>query len=399
MAKGKDLKPHIGIFGRRNNGKSSFINFLAQNEIAIVSEVAGTTTDPVKKSIEIFGIGPCVVIDTAGIDDVGDIGQKRIEKAVSNIQLIDLAILIISANTFGSYEEELISKFKKYNLPFVIVHNKNDIEKVNSELENKLNQTSNNNFIDLNVFEENYRNDVFEVLKKAIPKTAYAKNSLFRGLVNKGDIIVLVTPIDSEAPEGRMILPQQMAIRDVLDKGAINIVLKETELEKFLETGIEPKLVVTDSQAFDFVSKKVPKHIPLTSFSILFSRLKSDFDTFVKGVRKIDDLKEGDKILVLESCTHQISCEDIGRFKIPNWLQKYANTKLEFEFVSGNNAIPENIEDYAFILQCGGCVSTKKQIVNRISDVVEKGISITNYGMAIAYVNGIFKRAIEPFKM
>lgn len=397
--KGKDLKPHIGIFGRRNNGKSSFINTLVNQDIAIVSSIPGTTTDPVKKSIEIFGIGPAIIIDTAGIDDIGELGIKRIEKTREVIKLVDLAIILIAENIFSEFEINLINEFNRYNTPFILIHNKSDIEKVNPKTLDKIKKISENKVLDFNCLNPDNLEELVDLLKHTIPTTAFQKPSLLKGLISKGDIVLLITPVDSEAPDGRMILPQQMAIRDVLDNDCVNIVLKETELETFLKnTGIKPKLVITDSQAFGYVSKIIPDDILLTGFSIVFARLKGNFEDYIKGTPFLSSLKDGDKILILESCTHQVSCDDIGRHKLPRWLNEFSGKKLEYKVVGGLDSLKETVKDFAIVIQCGGCVTTKKQIVNRLKPAIDAGIPVTNYGMAIAYINGIFDRAIKPFK-
>lgn len=396
MGKGKDLKPHIGIFGRRNNGKSSFINAIIGQEVAIVSEQAGTTTDPVKKSVEIFGVGPAIMIDTAGIDDNGELGEKRIKKSLEVIPNIDFAILLIADNEFDDYEIDLINQFKKFDIPFIIIHNKSDLGEVKFCTLKKINAFTNAEIIEFSTISKKNQDDIINAIKRTIPKTAYQRPSMFEGIVQAKDMVLLVTPIDSEAPDGRMILPQVMAWRDLLDHDCICMSVKETELKDFLMTGIKPALVVTDSQVFDYVSSVLSEDIPLTSFSILFARLKGDFEAYIKGTQQIDQLKENDKILVLESCSHQISCEDIGRHKIPAWLKTYTAKNLNFEFLSGINP-PENISSYALVIQCGGCVATRKQILNRIKLASDIDVPITNYGMLIAYVNGIFNRVIKPF--
>jgi [FeFe] hydrogenase H-cluster maturation GTPase HydF len=397
MAKGKDLKPHIGIFGRRNNGKSSFINRLTGQEVAIVSDHPGTTTDPVKKSVEIFGIGPAIIIDTAGIDDSGELGTKRVEKTMNVIRTIDCAILIIAENTFNMYEVDLIEVFKKYEVPFLIVHNKSDISRLNFRKAERIKTTTGKKVIDYSAFDNWELETIVEELKNCIPETAYVKPSLFKGLIKSKDIVLLITPIDSEAPEGRMILPQQMAIRDVLDHDGICITIKETELEDFMRLGIRPALVVTDSQAFKYVASIIPDDIPLTGFSIVFAKNRANFEKYLEGTPILAGLKDGDKVLILESCTHHISCEDIGRFKIPDWIRKFTRKQIEFEIVAGLDQIPGNLKDYTLVVQCGGCVATQKQVKNRLLPAIEAGIPVTNYGMAIAFMNGIFKRAVAPF--
>lgn len=398
MSKGKDLKPHIGIFGRRNVGKSSFINALVNQDIAIVSPQPGTTTDPVKKSIEIFGIGPVILIDTAGIDDDGELGKKRIGKTLDVLKIIDCAILIISDNTFDTYEKELIEKFNEYTIPFFIVHNKCDETILIQQVCDTIAETTQAEIIEFNTITRNNTEGIISLLKKTIPLTVYQNTSIFDGMLNEKDIVLLVTPIDSEAPDGRMILPQVMAIRDVLDNNCINIVLKETELEYFLKTsGIRPRMVVTDSQAFNMVSKIITDDIPLTGFSILFARMKGNFEAFLKGTPTINSLKDGDRVLILESCTHRVSCEDIGQYKIPKWIKDFTGKNIEFDFASGFSAIPGNRKDYALVVQCGGCMFTKTQITNRLKPAIDAGIPVTNYGMLIAYVNGIFERATKVF--
>lgn len=394
----RDLKPHIGIFGRRNVGKSSFINALTGLDVAIVSEVPGTTTDPVKKSMEILGVGPAIIIDTAGIDDSGELGEKRIAKTLDVIKQIDCAILLITDNTFGEFEETLIRKFYKADVDCLIVYNKVDMEPLLNSTIKEIQQYTNAPIVEFSAKTNFNINCVIETLKSIIPETAYQKPSLFKGLINRGDIVLLITSNDSEAPEGRLILPQVMAIRDVLDNGAINIVVNETELELFLHnTGIKPKLIITDSQVFKTVNKIVPPDIPLTGFSVAYAHMRGPFDDYVKGVGKISDLKDGDRILILESCTHQVSCDDIGRFKIPKWLREYTKKQLDFDVVAGLDEIKNPITDYALVIQCGSCMITRKQVFSRLAEAIEAGVPVTNYGLTIAWINGIFERAIAPF--
>ena len=394
----KDLKPHIGIFGRRNNGKSSLINLLTGQAIAIVSDTAGTTTDPVKKSIEIFGIGPCVLIDTAGIDDEGELGRQRVEKSLKVLQEIDCAILVITENRFGKPERQLIGRMKALAVPFFIVHNKADKEPLKLVLKQELEQEFSCKVLDFSVLKNDDFALVVEVLKKTIPESAYQKVSLLGGIINPDDVVVLVCPVDSEAPEGRLILPQVMAIRDVLDNESICVVLKETHLQHYLDTMPMPALVVTDSQVFGFVSKIVPPEIPLTSFSIVMARLRGDFDNYVKGTTHLSQLKDGDTVLLLESCTHHSTCEDIGRVKLPRMILKFTGKDIRFEYVAGLAPIMEP-ERYAMAIQCGGCMSTRKQLLNRTNLFVNQGIPISNYGMALAYMNGIFDRVMQPFRL
>ena len=398
MSKGKDLKPHIGIFGRRNNGKSSFINLLVGQDLSIVSEQAGTTTDPVKKSVEIFGIGPAILIDTAGIDDTGELGEKRVKKTMEVIKQVDCAILLIVNNQFKVFELNLIKQFNEYDIPFLIVHNKSDIERISPLTTSTIQSITSSEIIEFSTLNPSNFDELIELIKNTIPQTAYQRPSLFADLVKPKDVVLLITPVDSEAPDGRMILPQNMAIRDVLDNDCITVVIKETEIEDFLKLGIKPALAVTDSQAFGMVSKLIPEDIPLTGFSVIFARLKGDFDKFMEGTSHISKLMDGDKVLILESCTHHLSCDDIGRFKIPNWLLKFTDKKLEFTVVAGLSEIREDLNNFAIIIQCGGCMVTKKQLHSRLKPAIDAGIPVTNYGLAIAYMHGIFDRATAPFQ-
>ena len=391
----KDLKPHIGIFGRMNNGKSSIINKLTGQPLSIVSDHAGTTTDPVRKAVEIFGIGPVVLIDTAGIDDMSELGKQRVEKTYQTIKEIDCAILVIARNVFGEPERKLIEEFKRHGTPFIVVHNKSDIEKLEKHVFKALLEEYNVNTIDFSALQDKSI-AIVEALKHAIPESAFHRPSLLGGIIKPGQTIVLVTPIDDEAPEGRMILPQVMAIRDVLDNDCICVVLKETALKQYFDNNPKPALVVTDSQVFALVNKILPQDVQLTSFSIILARLRGDFENYLKGTPHLSNLKDGDKILMLESCTHEISCGDIGRVKLPNLIRKFTGKNVEFTYLSGLTPI-ENIGQYAIAIQCGGCVATRKQLINRTNQAVEHGIPITNYGMAIAYMNGIFERVTKVF--
>ncbi len=397
MKKSNDLKPHIGIFGRRNNGKSSFINAIIGQEIAIVSDTPGTTTDPVKKTTEIFGIGPTILIDTAGIDDVGELGQKRVQKTKNQIKNVDLAILLIANNKFDDIEINQIKAFDEFSIPYIIVHNKSDEQLLSQKIKNKIQKLTDAQIIEFSSITQQNKDEVIEALKKNIPESSFIKPSLFADIVSPKDVVLLVNPIDTEAPEGRMILPQVMSWRDLMDKDCIMMSVKESELEEFLKLGIKPALTVTDSQVFDFVAATIPQDWMLTSFSVLFARLKGDITKYIVSTSKIDSLKENDNILILESCTHQVSCDDIGRYKIPKWLQEYTGKNLNFDIVPGVDDIPHDVQDYALVVQCGGCVATAKQINNRINYFNNKNIPITNYGLAIAYLNGIFDRVTEMF--
>jgi len=398
MTKDKDTKPHIGIFGRRNNGKSSLINALAGQELAIVSEVAGTTTDPVKKSMEIAGIGPVIIIDTAGIDDEGELGAKRVAKSREALKIIDLAMLVITGNSFGEPERGLVDEFEDKSVPFIIVHNKSDLSPITDKFRLELIEQYKVPVIDLSAILKPEIEQVIAAMRKLIPESAYTSPSMLGDLISYGDVVLLITPIDIEAPEGRMILPQVQAIRDILDHDGIAVVCKEREVDNFIRRmNPKPALVVTDSQVFLKADASVPKEIPLTSFSILLARQRGDFQNYLKGTPHIANLKDGDKILILESCTHHVSCDDIGRVKIPRWLGNYTGKKLEYEVVAGLSKIPGDIHNYAMVIQCGGCMITRKQIINRLKPAVDAGIPVTNYGMAIAWVHGIYNRAVAPF--
>ncbi len=384
---------HIGIFGRRNTGKSTLINWLTGQEVSLVSSMPGTTTDPVKKSLEIPGIGAVVLIDTAGIDDLGELGSQRIRRSQEVISKVDCALLLIAGNQFGEYEVQLIAHFKELNVPYLILHNKNDIDKIATITETVIRHHSSAEIIDMHTGDDTYREVVVEALKRIIPDTKQGNNSLIGDLVKPGEVVLMITPIDSEAPEGRLILPQNQAIRDALDHDCITVVLKETELKNFMDKGIKPALAITDSQLFGEVAQLLPEEIPLTSFSILFARQKGDFASFLRGTPHISKLKEGDHILLLESCTHHSSCDDIGRVKIPRLLQAFTGHVLHFTVVSGLSSLPADIRNYALVIQCGGCMVTRRQLINRLHPFIDAGIPVTNYGMTLAYMNGIFERA------
>lgn len=397
MIKGKENKPHIGIFGRRNNGKSSIINALAGQEVAIVSDYAGTTTDPVRKSIEIGGLGPVILIDTAGIDDVGELGKKRVAKTKEILKNIDFALLVISNNTFTTDEKELIASFNDFAVPFIIIHNKSDISEISEELKNEL-KVYDTDIISFSIFNQVNKERIITSILNRMPESAYLSRSLVGDLISYGDTVLLITPIDIEAPEGRMILPQVQAIRDILDNDAIAVVCKEREVDTYFKNmHPKPKLVITDSQVFLKADASIPKEISLTSFSILLARQRGDFNNYLKGTPYLSKLKEGDRVLILESCTHHVSCDDIGRMKIPRWLTNFTGKNFEFEVVAGLNSLPRNIKEYSIVIQCGGCIFTKKQIINRLKAAVDAGVPVTNYGMAIAYIHGIYNRAIAPF--
>lgn len=400
MAKGRDSKPHIGIFGRRNNGKSSLINLLAGQDIAIVSDVAGTTTDPVRKSVEIHGLGPVIFVDTAGIDDTGELGNLRVSKTLKALQTIDLALLVISENQFENFELNLIDKFNSYRIPYLILHNKNDLESLTMTADAEINLKTGKKALEFSTLtaDDKQRGILVNKVKQILPGEVLKKPSLLGGLLSYGDIVLLITPIDIEAPEGRMILPQVQAIRDILDNDCTAIVLKEREVDAFLrKTGIKPKLAITDSQVFLKADASIPKDIPLTSFSIVLAKQKGDFYNYIEGTPKISELKNGDNVLLLESCTHHVSCDDIGRVKIPRWINNFTGKQLNYDTVSGLDNLPKAIEEYSLVIQCGGCMITQKQLQNRLQPAIDKKIPVTNYGMAIAFVQGIFARAVAPF--
>lgn len=399
MNKTKESRPHIGIFGKRNTGKSSLVNLLAGQEVAIVSDKAGTTTDPVSKLMEIFGVGPVVLIDTAGIDDEGMLGEKRIAKSKEVIKTIDLALLVVTNNSIGAFEQELITLFKQAEVPCFIVHNKIDAAPLLDTFKKQMEDTLNISVFPLSINTHSDTTPIIDEMKRLLHDNAWKTGELVGDLIKRGDVVLMITPIDNAAPEGRMILPQVQLIRNVLDNNAIVITCKETEVAEFYsKMQPKPAIVVTDSQVFEMANKVIPPEIPLTSFSIILARQKGAFDEYLKGTPKLKDLKKGDRVLILESCNHQVSCDDIGRVKIPAWLNKFTNQALQYDVVAGLDKLPRDIKDYAMLIQCGGCMITRKQLINRLRPAIDAGIPITNYGMAIAYVHGIFNRAVEVFR-
>ena len=395
MNKGKENKPHIGIFGRTNAGKSSFINALTCSDISIVSSMPGTTTDPVKKSVELTGIGAVILIDTAGTDDQSELGKLRVKKSLDTIKTIDLAIILISENIWDRNEDFLIRLFEEEGVPFILIFNKSDLLLPDEKILHRAGNIPNITFSSIQ--KENIW-PVIDLIKNNLPENAFHLQTLVGDLVGYGSIVLLIVPIDIEAPQGRLILPQVQAIRDILDNDAIAIVLKERETDIFLQrSGLKPDLVITDSSIFLKADAMIPKDIPLTGFSVLLAKVKGDFDTYLQGTPIIDKLKNGDKILLLESCTHHTSCDDIGRVKIPRWISNYTGKSLQFEVVSGLNNVPGKITDYALVIQCGGCMITRRQLQGRLRPAKEAGVPVTNYGMAIAWMQGIYKRAVAPF--
>ena len=389
---------HIGLFGRRNTGKSSVINRLTGQNLSIVSDIPGTTTDPVKKTVEIPGLGPVVLIDTAGIDDAGELGQQRVSKTQQAVKQVDIAIIVFCNNHFGEHEQQLAEQLQQLKIPFILLHNKSDEHLADNALTEELINRYKADFIDFSAKTGENLETLLLLLQKNIPDNFYQQPVLFGDKVKTGDLVLLVTPIDSEAPAGRMILPQVQAIREALDFNCIAVILKETEVEDFMQlTSLIPALVITDSQLFGKIEKLIAPKIPLTSFSILLARQKGHFETYLKGTPHIDKLLNGDRILIMESCTHHSTCDDIGRVKIPRWLQKYTGCQLEFDVISGLSEPPRPIGDYALVVQCGGCMITRKQLFNRIQAAINTNVPVTNYGMAIAYIKGSWKRSVEIF--
>lgn len=389
---------HIGIFGRRNAGKSSVINAVTGQNLAIVSEVLGTTTDPVYKAMEILPLGPVVLIDTPGLDDVGELGELRVQKAFQVLNKTDIALLILDVNSgFSKEEEKLLELVKAKNIPFMAVLNKTDIAKEDKikEFEKLLKDKYNiENVVSVSAEK---KDGIFELKEKiASLNTEKEKSPIISDLVCPGETAVLVVPIDESAPKGRLILPQQQTIRDLLDNNAMAAVTQVTTLAKTLEGFKEPpKIVVTDSQAFKEVAKIVPESVPLTSFSILFARHKGELSTLVKGVKAMDNLKDGDTVLISEGCTHHRQCNDIGSVKIPNAVKKYTGKNLNFEFTSGGE-FPLDLSKYSLIIHCGGCMLNEREMKYRIACANDAGIPMVNYGVLLAQVNGILKRSLEP---
>lgn len=388
----------IGIFGDRNVGKSSLINSLTGQQVAIVSDVAGTTTDPVRKRIELPGIGVCTVIDTAGLDDDGGaLGRERVAKSLAAARQVDLGILVFAGNRFPEGAARVAELLQKLNVPLVLVHNKSDLEPLKDDLRKRLNaeyKTEPVAYACTAGAED--RDRLTAAIREALSGAEVIERPMFEGLVRKGGQIVLVCPIDSEAPQGRLILPQVNAIRAILDGGGVATVLQPEELNGYLkENGSRVALVVTDSQVFARVAAIVPERIPLTSFSMLLARSMGSFDAYRAGIGTLDRLKDGDRILMLESCTHHANCEDIGRVKLPALIRKYTGKQLEFEMVSGLDD-PGDLSRYALAIQCGGCMVTARQLQNRVKAVIEAGVPVVNYGMAISYLTGIYQRALKP---
>lgn len=380
---------HIGFFGLRNAGKSSVVNAVTGQSLALVSDVKGTTTDPVKKAMELLPLGPVVIIDTPGIDDEGELGLMRVRRAKQVLNYADIAVLVVDASKgMTDSDSELVSLFESKKLPYVIAYNKSDLIKdIPAETDKEIYVSA---VSGLNI--ERLKNKIAEAAK-----TEKNEKRVVADIIKAGDTVVLVTPIDESAPKGRLILPQQQTIRDVLDSGALAVVTRDKELVKTLEAlKNPPALVITDSQAFGYVSSVLPEGVPLTSFSILFARYKGNLPTLAKGAAMIDKLSDGDKVLISEGCTHHRQCNDIGTVKLPGWIKKHSGKELEFEFTSGGE-FPEELSDYALIVHCGGCMLNEREMQYRIRQAEDSGVPITNYGTAIAHMNGILGRSLEPF--
>lgn len=379
---------HIGFFGLRNAGKSSVVNAVTGQNLSVVSDVKGTTTDPVKKAMELLPLGPVVIIDTPGIDDEGDLGALRVKRAKQALNICDVAVLVVDGEIgLQPADKQLIELFKAKNISYVIAYNKSDLlGEIPTTAENEIYVSA------------EQKTNIYE-LKELIARLAKQEENTKRivaDIIKPNDVVILVVPIDSAAPKGRLILPQQQTIRDILEAGAISAVCRETELPQTLSTLKSPSLVITDSQAFGKVSKDVPDDIRLTSFSILFARYKGDLAETVRGAAMLDKLKDGDTVLISEGCTHHRQCEDIGTVKLPNWVRKHTGKQLNFEFTSGGE-FPEDLSKYALIIHCGGCMLNEREMKSRVRHAVDSGVPITNYGVAIAHMHGILRRTLSPF--
>ena len=389
---------HISFFGKRNAGKSSVINAVTGQDLAIVSSVMGTTTDPVYKTMELLPLGPVMVIDTPGIDDEGELGALRVRKSYQVLNKTDIAILVIDS-TAGKGEEELelIHRFHKKGIPYLIVYNKIDL--LSTEKIKDLAMSVRAGEVLVSASDGMNIQELKEKIASLKPEDTH-KYPLIQDLIEPLDLVILVVPIDKAAPKGRLILPQQQTIRDILERGALSLVVRDTELKStldhFLAQGVCPKLVVTDSQAFARVSKAVPENITLTSFSILFSRYKGELETQLKGIAALSSIEDGDRILIAEGCTHHRQCGDIGTCKMPEWIRNYTGKKPVFEFTSGTE-FPDDVSSYKIVVHCGGCMLNEREMKYRIACCQDQGVPITNYGILIAQVTGILKRSLGPF--
>lgn len=389
---------HVSFFGKRNAGKSSIINAVTGQDLAIVSSVMGTTTDPVYKTMELLPLGPVMVIDTPGIDDEGELGALRVHKSYQVLNKTDIAILVIDS-TAGKGEEELelIHRFHKKGIPYLIVYNKIDL--LSTEKIKDLAMSVRAGEVLVSASDGMNIQELKEKIASLKPEDTH-KYPLIQDLIEPLDLVILVVPIDKAAPKGRLILPQQQTIRDILERGALSLVVRDTELKStldhFLAQGVCPKLVVTDSQAFARVSKAVPENITLTSFSILFSRYKGELEIQLKGIAALSSIEDGDRILIAEGCTHHRQCGDIGTCKMPEWIRNYTGKKPVFEFTSGTE-FPDDVSSYKMVVHCGGCMLNEREMKYRIACCQDQGVPITNYGILIAQVTGILKRSLGPF--
>ncbi len=380
---------HIGFFGLRNAGKSSLVNAVTGQKLSLVSDIKGTTTDPVKKAMELLPMGPVVIIDTPGIDDEGELGEQRVIRAKQILSQVDIAILVVDAQKgLSQLDNELIKLFSMRKLPYITVYNKADLLlQIPKETANEIYVSAEKS------------TGIHELKEKIaiIAKNTKSDRKILADLVKAGDTVILVTPIDAAAPKGRLILPQQQTLRELLEIGVISLVVRETELESALSSlKAPPRLVITDSQVFGIVSKILPKNIELTSFSILFARYKGDLATVVEGAAKLDKLKDGDKILISEGCTHHRQCNDIGTVKLPGWIDDYTGKKLSYSFTSGGD-FPDDLSNYNLVVHCGGCMLNEAEMKSRLEHCANQNIAVTNYGIAIAQMHGILKRSLEPF--
>ncbi|MFO7660572.1 MAG: [FeFe] hydrogenase H-cluster maturation GTPase HydF [Candidatus Cloacimonadaceae bacterium] len=386
----------IAITGKRNAGKSSLINALTGQEIAIVSEVAGTTTDPVAKHYELIPIGPVTFFDTAGIDDVGELGQKRIRATRQILYRADIAILVIGTKEINATEKKLIHEILELKIPLLIVFNKSDLYKPATESLDFI-RKYNINYCTVSAATGDGIEQCKDLIKSLTPHLLIQERPLVGDLIKSGNHIILVTPIDTSAPKGRMILPQMQVLRDLLDYNAVVTFTREMELKIALESlKNPPDLVITDSQAIQLVAEIIPDAVLLTTFSILFARYKGELQTLLNGARKIDELKDGDKILIAESCSHHVQCDDIGRFKLPNWLNQFTQKKLIYEVFAGHD-FPDNLEEFALAIHCGACMINPMEMTRRIHECERRGVPITNYGMTISKVQGLLERVVRVF--
>lgn len=392
---------HIGFFGMRNAGKSSLVNAITGQQLSVVSDVKGTTTDPVKKAMELLPLGPVVIIDTPGLDDEGELGSLRVKKAKQILGQTDIAVLVVDAVAgMSGLDEELVREFVARKIPYVVACNKVDLlekNKATINSENTVIDSEKESFLAVSSVTGQGIHELKEKLGSFAANTKKEK-VLIADFIEAGDLVVLVTPIDESAPKGRLILPQQLVIRDILDKHGIVVTCQDTELSQTLANlSKSPKMVITDSQVFGRVSKDVPKEIPLTSFSILMARYKGDLHTLVHGAAALSKLQNGDRVLISEGCTHHRQCNDIGTVKMPNWIREFTGGEPEFVFTSGVE-FPEDLSEYFVIVHCGGCTLNEKEMQNRIQKAKEAGVPIVNYGIAIAHMHGILRRSIELFE-